>query len=63
VTEGEIPRLETAIAAAEEEMGVFTSAEESQRLAGELEQLRGERAKRLAEWEELALMVEEQSLA
>jgi ATP-binding cassette subfamily F protein 3 len=61
--EEEIPRLEEAIAAAEEKMGVFTSAEESQRLAGELESLRGERAKRLAEWEELALMLEEQTLA
>jgi ATP-binding cassette subfamily F protein 3 len=62
LAEEEILRLETAIAAAEEKMGVFTSAEESQRTAGELEQLRGERAKALTEWEELALMVEEQSL-
>ncbi len=61
--EEEIPRLESAIRAAEEKMGVFTSAEESQRTAGELEELRGERAKRLAEWEELALMLEEQSPA
>jgi ATP-binding cassette subfamily F protein 3 len=61
--EEEIPRLEGAIAAAEEKMGVFTSAEESQRTAAELEELRNERAKRLAEWEELALMLEEQSLA
>jgi ATP-binding cassette, subfamily F, member 3 len=61
--EEEIPRLESAIRAAEEKMGVFTSAEESQRTAGELEELRGERAKRLTEWEELALMLEEQSLA
>ena len=35
--EEEIPRLEGAIAAAEEKMGVFTSAEESQRTAAELE--------------------------
>ena len=62
-TENEIPRLETAIAAAEEKMGVFTSAEESQRTAAELEELRRERAKVMAEWEELALMLEEQSLA
>jgi ATP-binding cassette subfamily F protein 3 len=61
--EEEIPRLEKAIAAAEEKMGVFTSAEESQRTAAELEELRAERAKRLTEWEELALMLEEQSLA
>ena len=62
LAEEEIPRLETAIAAAEEKMGVFTSAEESQRTAAELEQLRGQRAKVLTEWEELALMLEEQSL-
>src|SRR6185437_9721109 len=43
--EEEIPRLEGAIAAAEEKLGVFTSAEESQRTAAELEKLRGERAK------------------
>jgi ATP-binding cassette subfamily F protein 3 len=61
--EEEIPRLEGAIAAAEEKMGVFTSAEESQRTASELEGLREERTKRLAEWEELALLLEEQSLA
>ena len=53
--EEEIPRLEESIAAAEERLGVFTSAEESQRTAAELEQLRGERAALLAEWEELAL--------
>ncbi len=62
LAEEEIPRLETAIAAAEEKMGVFTSAEESQRTAAELEQLRGKRAKLLTEWEELALMLEEQTL-
>src|SRR6185312_8453003 len=56
-------QLEGAIAAAEEKMGVFTSAEDSQRTAAELEQLRSDRAKRLAEWEELALLLEEQSLA
>jgi len=62
-TEEEIPRLETAIAAAEEKLGVFTSAEESQRTAAELDQLRSKRAEVLAEWEELALTLEEQKLA
>jgi ATP-binding cassette, subfamily F, member 3 len=62
-TEEEIPRLETAIAAAEEKLGVFTSAEESQRTAAELDQLRSRRAEVLAEWEELALTLEEQKLA
>jgi ATP-binding cassette, subfamily F, member 3 len=62
-TEEEIPRLETAIAAAEEKLGVFTSAEESQRTAAELELLRSRRTEVLAEWEELALTLEEQKLA
>ena len=62
-TEEEIPRLETAIAAAEEKLGVFTSAEESQRTAAELELLRSKRTEVLAEWEELALTLEEQKLA
>jgi len=62
-TEEEIPRLETAIAAAEEKLGVFTSAEESQRTAAELDQLRSKRTEVLAEWEELALTLEEQKLA
>jgi ATP-binding cassette subfamily F protein 3 len=60
--EEEIPQLERAIAAAEEKMGVFTSAEESQRTAAELEGLRGEKARVMAEWEELAMLVEEQNL-
>ena len=61
--ESEISRLETAIAAAEEKMGVFTSAEESQRTAAELEQLREQRTKVMSDWEELAMMLEEQSPA
>ncbi len=61
--EEEIPRLESSIAAAEEKLGVFTSAEESQRTAAELDRLRGERAALLAEWEDLALTLEEQKLA
>jgi ATP-binding cassette subfamily F protein 3 len=61
--EQEIPRLESAIAAAEEKMGVFTSAEESQRVAAELDSLREQRSKLLNEWEELSLTLEEQSAA
>jgi ATP-binding cassette subfamily F protein 3 len=53
--------LESAIAAAEEKMSVFTSAEESQRTAAELEELRSRRGVLLSEWEELALTLEEQS--
>jgi len=61
--EEEIPRLEGSIASAEEKLGVFTSAEESQRTAAELDRLRGERTALLTEWEELALTLEEQKLA
>jgi ATP-binding cassette subfamily F protein 3 len=62
-TEDEVPRLETSIATAEEQMTVFTSAEEAQRLAAELEMLRARRGELLAEWEELAVVLEEQSSA
>jgi ATP-binding cassette, subfamily F, member 3 len=61
--EAEIPRLESAIAAAEERLGVFTSAEEAQRTAAELDGLRGQRAELLTEWEELAMTLEEQATA
>jgi ATP-binding cassette subfamily F protein 3 len=61
--EEQVLSLEGSIAAAEEKMGVFTSAEDSQRTAAELEDLRGRRATLLGEWEELALTLEEQSPA
>lgn len=61
--EQEIPRLESAIASAEEKLGVFTTAEEAQRNASELDTLRDQRAKLLAEWEELSLTLEEQAAA
>ncbi|NYF78303.1 ABC-F family ATP-binding cassette domain-containing protein [Granulicella arctica] len=61
--EGEIPRMESLIAAAEESLGRFVSAEDSQRLAAELEGLREGRAKLLVEWEELAVALEEQEAA
>ncbi len=58
--EAEIPRAEASIAAAEESLGIFVSAEDSQRVAAELDVLRGTRSRLLAEWEELALALEEQ---
>ena len=61
--EQEIPRLEEAIAAAEARLGNFTSADQSQKDAAELEQLRAQRTTLLAEWEELSLTLEEQQLA
>ena len=60
--ESEIPRLENAIAAAEGRLGNFTSADQSQKDAAELEQLRTQRTALLAEWEELSLTLEEQQL-
>ncbi|XWK69106.1 hypothetical protein RBB80_06335 [Tunturiibacter gelidiferens] len=61
--EEEIPRLESLIAAAEERLGNFTSAEQSQRDAAELDDLRTKRTSLLTEWEELSLTLEEQQLA
>ncbi len=60
--EEEVPRCETAIAITEGQLANYTSAEESQRLAGELDRLRGEHAGLTAEWEELMLGVEEQGV-
>ncbi len=63
LAEAEIPRLEEAIGAAEEKMGVFTSAEESQRLAADIDTMRRRHGSLLAEWEELAGALEEQRSA
>ncbi|WP_260735399.1 ABC-F family ATP-binding cassette domain-containing protein [Tunturiibacter lichenicola] len=61
--EEEIPRLESLIAAAEARLGNFTSADQSQKDAAELDELRAKRATLLAEWEELSLTLEEQQTA
>src|SRR5438270_6910266 len=61
--EQEIPRLESAIAVTEARLGNFTSADQSQKDAAELETLRAQRTTLLAEWEELSLTLEEQQLA
>ncbi len=58
--ENEIPKTEECIALAEESLGRFVSAEDSQRIAAQLEGLRKKRGDLLAEWEELALALEEQ---
>ncbi|QNI36946.1 ribosomal protection-like ABC-F family protein [Edaphobacter albus] len=58
--EEEIPRLEEKIAAAEERLGNFVSAEQSQKDAAELDDLRSEKAILTAEWEVLAMALEEQ---
>jgi ATP-binding cassette subfamily F protein 3 len=59
--EEEIPRLESAIAHTETELGRYVSAEETQRQTVLLQQLREQHASLLAEWEELALQLEEQA--
>jgi ATP-binding cassette subfamily F protein 3 len=59
--EQEIPTLESQISAAEQSLAHFTSAEESQRTAAHLDDLRAQRLTLLAEWESLALTLESQS--
>ncbi len=59
--EEEVPRCEAAIAVTEGQLANFSSAEETQRLAAQLAQLRAEQAALTAEWEELMLQVEEQA--
>jgi len=61
--EKELPDLETRIQAAEQQQGIFTTAEAAQALAAELDALREQHAARTAEWEELATQLEEQTIA
>jgi ATP-binding cassette subfamily F protein 3 len=59
--EEEIPRLESSIADAEASLGVYESAEETQRVTQRLESLRQRHASLTAEWEELVLQLEQQA--
>jgi ATP-binding cassette subfamily F protein 3 len=59
--EQEIPRLESSIASAEESLGVYESAEETQRVTQLLENLREQHASLTAEWEELVTQLEQQA--
>jgi len=59
--EEEIPRLESSIAEAEESLGVYESAEATQRLTQRLESLRQRHASLTAEWEELVQQLEQQA--
>jgi ATP-binding cassette subfamily F protein 3 len=61
--EDELPSLEARILAAEQQQAFFTTAEAAQALAAELDGLRDQHAARTAEWEELAMQLEEQSIA
>jgi len=60
--EQEIPRVEQSLADTEQALGVFVSAEETQRLSAELESLRKKQALLNAEWEELSLQLEGQEI-
>ena len=59
--EEEIPRVEGSIAEAEQSLGVYESAETTQRLTQLLEHLREQHASLTAEWEELVLQLEQQA--
>jgi ATP-binding cassette subfamily F protein 3 len=56
--EEETPRIEAAIAHTEEQLGVYVSAAETERLATLAEDLRGQLAALTAEWEELMTQLE-----
>ncbi|HET6170549.1 MAG TPA: ABC-F family ATP-binding cassette domain-containing protein, partial [Terracidiphilus sp.] len=56
--EEEIPRIEAAIAHTEEELGVYVSAAETQRLTELSAELRTQLAALTAEWEELTMQLE-----
>src|ERR1700728_1919398 len=59
--EEEIPRVESSIANAEESLGVYESAEETQRVTQLLEGLREQHASLTAAWEELVNQLEQQA--
>jgi ATP-binding cassette subfamily F protein 3 len=61
--ENELPDLEARILAAEQQQGIFTTAGAAQSLAAELDALREQHEARTAEWEELAMALEEQMTA
>jgi len=56
--EEEIPRIESAIAHTEQQLGIYVSAAETQRLTTLAEELRTQLAALTAEWEELTIQLE-----
>jgi ATP-binding cassette subfamily F protein 3 len=56
--EEEVPRIEAAIAHTEEQLGVYVSAAETQRLSDLAEDLRAQLAGLTAEWEDLMVQLE-----
>ncbi len=61
--EEEIPRIEAAIAHTEQQLGVYVSAAETERLTRLAEELRAQLAALIAEWEDLMLQLEAQAAA
>jgi ATP-binding cassette subfamily F protein 3 len=59
--EEEIPRVEAGVADAEQALGIFVSAEETQQRSEALARLRAEHASLTEEWEELVTLLEEQA--
>ncbi|WP_348263762.1 ABC-F family ATP-binding cassette domain-containing protein [Telmatobacter sp. DSM 110680] len=59
--EEEIPRVEASIATTEEQLGVYISAAETQRLSDLAAELRSQLASLTTEWEDLTLQLEGQS--
>ena len=59
--EEEIPRVEASIATTEEQMGVYVSAAETQRLSDLASELRSQLGSFTAEWEDLMLQLDGQS--
>lgn len=59
--EEEVPRVEASLTHTEQQLGVFVSAQETQRLTELAEDLRRQLAALTSEWEELMMQLEEQS--
>ena len=59
--EEEVPRIEGAIAHTEEQLGVYVSAAETQRLTTLAEELREQLAALTAEWEDLMVQLDGQA--
>jgi ATP-binding cassette subfamily F protein 3 len=57
--EEEVPRVEAALTTTEQQLGVFVSAEETERLSRLAEELRAQAAELTAEWEELMEQLED----
>jgi len=59
--EEEIPRIEAAIAHTEEQLGVYVSASETERLSKLADDLRGQLESLTTEWESLTMQLDEQA--